>query len=132
MISRCRALEQSESGQLLLARRLERDRTKTLQLAAMTCSLEVELEWEKEYRPLKAAATLLRRAARAEEAADGGPPADGGFEDWLIVRHRLRLSSTGTVAAVAPVLPAADGGLENSGGFAPVTIRTMWRLRGDR
>ena len=29
--------------------------------------------------PLKAATTLLRRAARAEADAEGGPPADGGF-----------------------------------------------------
>ena len=29
--------------------------------------------------PLKAATTLLRRAARAEAGAEGGPPADGGF-----------------------------------------------------
>jgi hypothetical protein len=40
--------------------------------------------------PLKAATTLLRRAARAEADAEGGPPADGGFDEgWFIVWHRL-------------------------------------------
>ena len=35
---------------------------------------------------MKARCTVLRRAARAVDAAEGGPPApvDGGFDGWLI------------------------------------------------
>ncbi len=48
----------------------------------MTWRSEVD-ERNQDDGPLNAATTLLRRAARAEDA-DGGPE-DGALDDWLIL-----------------------------------------------
>lgn len=74
---------------------------------------------------MKALVTLLRKAARAFDGAEGGPPEDGGFEDWLIVRASSASRLNFSTAAAGAYAHTAFGGH----GQGPVSVERLLGLR---